>query len=73
MHTITEKIKETRPTYHIKKRRQRQHLPEIYNEALLKKTELAMEESDIAIKNRTFKKYIRFEFLCPSLLTDNFK
>ena len=44
LYKITEIINDTIPTYHIDK------LPERYNEALLKKTELTLKENDNVIK-----------------------
>ena len=43
-HTLTETIKDTIPSYRIGK------LPEPYNEALLKKTNLTMKENDNVVK-----------------------
>ena len=44
LYKITEKIKDTIPSYHI------DNLPERYNESLLKKTELTMKEKNSVMK-----------------------
>ena len=44
LYKITEKINDTIPSYHIDK------LPERYNEALLKKTELTLKENNTVMK-----------------------
>ena len=44
LYKVTEIINDTIPTYHIEK------LPERYNEALLKKTELTLKENKAVMK-----------------------
>ena len=49
LYTITEIIDDTIPSYHIN------YLPERYNEALLKKTKLSLEENDFVINKLKIK------------------
>ena len=49
LYTITEIIDDTIPSYHIN------YLPERYNEALLKKTKLSLEENEFVIKKLKIK------------------
>ena len=48
LYKITEKINDTKPSYHLN------NLPERYNESLLKKTELTMKENDSVMKKLGF-------------------
>ena len=52
LYTITEIIDDTIPSYHIN------YLPERYNEALLKKSKLSLEENETIMKNINYNIYI---------------